>query len=439
MKKIKEDAFSNYSNEVQDVLGKVPSRILRFCLCTLLFVVGLLLIGSFVFKYLDKIIGEIHLIAIAPTQTIVARTSGYIDSIFHYNGATLDANDIIASIENPSKLQSVLRLEEKIVSLLPFLQQDTIPLKFLEDCLSLSSEGLEGLSAPYNQWHAALKAIIKFQHQNYYFSRLQLEKELALSLAANLLQAEHQQRLQYEQYELTCKQFARDSLLYAKGISSYMEYEKSLSRLKQSENSSLESLSKISACKQSMIQNKLLQQELIKHLQDESSQLQLELKSSTTGLLSAISLWKEQFLLISPIRGHLTYWGERFPHQYIQAGDPVFTITPSTEKTQHGIAYVGIEKSGLVSAGQQVYIRLANFPDTEFGYLRGSVEKISALPNKEGKYLIDIKLENGLVTSYGKELPVDIELSGTAEIITTEYRLIERFIMPIRKILTQHI
>jgi len=106
-----------------------------------------------------------------------------------------------------------------------------------------------------------------------------LEKELALSLAANLLQAEHQQRLQYEQYELTCKQFARDSLLYAKGISSYMEYEKSLSRLKQSENSSLESLSKISACKQSMIQNKLLQQELIKHLQDESSQLQLELKS----------------------------------------------------------------------------------------------------------------------------------------------------------------
>ena len=63
------------------------------------------------------------------------------------------------------------------------------------------------------------------------------------------------------------------------------------------------------------------------------------------------------------------------------------------------------------------------------------METISSLPNKEGKYLIDIKL----VTSYGKELPVDIELSGTAEIITTEYRLIERFIMPIRKILTQHI
>ena len=123
----------------------------------------------------------------------------------------------------------------------------------------------------------------------------------------------------------------------------------------------------------------------------------------------------------------------------MQAGDPVFTITPSTEKTQHGIAYIGIEKSGLVRAGQQVYIRLANFPDTEFGYLRGSVEKISSLPNKEGKYLIDIKPENELVTSYGKELPVDIELSGTAEIITTEYRLIERFIMPIRKILTQHI
>lgn len=53
--------------------------------------------------------------------------------------------------------------------------------------------------------------------------------------------------------------------------------------------------------------------------------------------------------------------------------------------------------------------------------------------------MVDIQLPNGLRTSYDKELPFLPEMEGQADIITEDISLLERFLMPIRKVITEGI
>jgi len=44
---------------------------------------------------------------------------------------------------------------------------------------------------------------------------------------------------------------------------------------------------------------------------------------------------------------------------------------------------------------------------------------------------------NGLMTTYGNELPFHQEMYATAEIITEDMRLLERLFMPLKKIFSE--
>ena len=78
-------------------------------------------------------------------------------------------------------------------------------------------------------------------------------------------------------------------------------------------------------------------------------------------------------------------------------------------------------------------IKIENYPDNEYGVLNGLVEKISLIPNTDGFYLIDVELSQTLITSYNKKIDFKQEMRGTAEIITEDLRLIERFFYQFRK------
>ena len=81
-------------------------------------------------------------------------------------------------------------------------------------------------------------------------------------------------------------------------------------------------------------------------------------------------------------------------------------------------------------------IRLNNYPDQEFGYVKGIIRSISPVPTAEDNYVVDIDLPKGLKTNYGKELPLTREMKGSAEIITEDMKLIERLLAPLRKIIS---
>lgn len=91
--------------------------------------------------------------------------------------------------------------------------------------------------------------------------------------------------------------------------------------------------------------------------------------------------------------------------------------------------------SGKVKVGQRALVRLISFPDHEFGYLEGRVERISDTPSAEGNYVVEIHLPKGLVTNSGVQLPSNRRMQGSADIIIDDIRLLVRLFPPLKSIL----
>ena len=78
------------------------------------------------------------------------------------------------------------------------------------------------------------------------------------------------------------------------------------------------------------------------------------------------------------------------------------------------------------------------FEEIESVKIRRS-KAISIFGKKKKIYIVEILLPKGLITSYNKELPYLLEMEGKAEIITDDLSLLERFLLPIKKVLKENL
>ena len=68
-------------------------------------------------------------------------------------------------------------------------------------------------------------------------------------------------------------------------------------------------------------------------------------------------------------------------------------------------------------------------------YFLNGLKKEGIEPTAEGFYVVEIDFPKGIDTNYGKTLPIICQMLGSADIITEDLRLIERLLMPIKKLL----
>ena len=155
---------------------------------------------------------------------------------------------------------------------------------------------------------------------------------------------------------------------------------------------------------------------------------------SFNQLKKGIKDWEMQYVLSSKINGKvsfLNYWSQ---NQTVNQTDLVFTIIPSENSSFIAKLKTPARNLGKVMLGQKVNIKLQNYPDYEFGVLKGVVNNISEISNNDGFYTIDVSLPKNLITSYNKEITFKQEMTGIAEIITEDLRLIERFFYQLKQI-----
>jgi HlyD family secretion protein len=183
-----------------------------------------------------------------------------------------------------------------------------------------------------------------------------------------------------------------------------------------------------------------LKQQVMELRQDRSAQnedFELSLKQMLSNLKASIAQWEQNYVLISPVYGHLTFSRIWSLHQNVTAGELVVTVIPSAQGKIIGILKLPVAGSGKVKKDQRVNVKFSNYPDMEFGMVIGRVEKISLVPDGKN-YLAEVAFPNGLVTNYRKKLPLLPEMTGTAEIITEDMRLIQRFFNPIKSLIKRN-
>jgi HlyD family secretion protein len=70
--------------------------------------------------------------------------------------------------------------------------------------------------------------------------------------------------------------------------------------------------------------------------------------------------------------------------------------------------------------------------------LEGKIRTISKVPENQ-KYSLEVDFPNGMITNYDIQLKFSHKIEGSAEIITEDYRLLERFFNPIKALLKKRI
>lgn len=421
------------SEEFNEVLSAVPAWIIRWGITVTACVVLMLLIGSAVFKYPDVISSTVTLTGTTPVSAVVAKTSGKLQELYVENNQQVEANTLLAVIENPAKTNDILRLKELLRQTENSL--DTIALVPSQQ-LQLGS-----LQSLYSSFYLSMSEYKQFKELAYHLKKIDLVKERIVRNEVYYRNMLKQKDLSEVQAKIAHQQYARDSLLGVKGLISKEAVEESYSGYLQfslsAENMdrSLENLQI-----QLAQMNESLYDTEYQYL-DQKNTLETQLRSLVNQLRAEIDAWEISYALITPIDGEITltqYWTN---NQNVTAGNIVFNIVPTNQGEIIGKAMLPTERSGKVRKGQRVNIRFSNYPDKEFGLVKGIVENISLIPIVDGQnaksYMVDIELPNGLRTSYNKELPFLPEMEGQADIITEDMSLLERFLMPIRKVITE--
>lgn len=100
------------SEEVQEVMNRIPPAILRYGIGVLATVVVVLLVGSALFSYPETVQVEVTLMTESPPIYLKSPQTGRIEKLYVKNGLQVKKGDILAIMENLADTEDMLRLRQ---------------------------------------------------------------------------------------------------------------------------------------------------------------------------------------------------------------------------------------------------------------------------------------------------------------------------------------
>ena len=417
------------SGEVQEILGGVPSRIVRYGILVFVAIFSLIILFSFIFYYPDILRSNIVVTTENPPATLVARATGKIDQLFVEDKDHVQAGQTIALIENPADYNDVLELEQMIIAVQPAF--DT--LNFTVSQRFNKSLQLGAVQEYYSQFLTRYDELNEFYQRNYYILKEGSYKE-QLKNARILYDRLWEQKVAIDkEYQIKQRNYERQKKLLAGEVVSSTVLEQAESEM-LSKKSELDGIRSTLAEKQiaiSELDQKIIENE--KEYHDYKIQYESALIEAFNNLKSQASDWFLTYVLRSPIDGVVAFNKFYAENQNITKGDRVLAIVPEDVGEVIGKVELPVRGSGKVKEGLDVNVKFDNYPYMEYGLVRGRVKSVSLVP-EDSFYMVEITFPNGLVTNYDNELQMQSQLMGQAEIITEDLRLIQRIFNPLKSL-----
>jgi multidrug resistance efflux pump len=423
--------FELRSEEVQDILTKVPHWMIRWGTVLIFTILVMLFFVSWFIKYPDVVNTEIVITTNIPPEKIVSKTSGRIEAILVKDKSIIQKNTTLAIIENTANYQDVFLLKNIVDSYNVNDPKKDFPFSALKNA---QLGEIESAYAVFQKDYQAQKLNKDLQPYEVE-SRAQSSENIQIKERLEILQ--QQKVINESELQLQKNEVARFETLFNKGIVSTQEMEtKKLSYL-QAQKNYKNLLSSISQLRSSLIDNTKSSQSSHINSTKEEVNLGRNMAQSFYQLKKVIKDWELNYTLKSSVSGVVTFLQVWTENQTINSGDNVFSIIPDARNGFVGKVKAPALNSGKIKVGQRVNIRLSNFPDREFGVLYGKIRNISLVPDKDGNLLLDVALPNGLETSYKKQIIFQQEMKGSAEIVTEDLRLLERILYQFKSIFEQ--
>jgi len=394
---------------------------------TLIFgLIVMLVCISWFIKYPDVVQGEVVLTTEQPPIKLVSKTGGYVEQLYFEENAMVKKGATIAQITNPTNKATVDSLAvviqkfqlENAASILP----------------RLTSLGKLGeLQSDYNNLVSNLKEYHQVTSDEFYNNSI---KNLKLQINYNKKLAritKKQLTLQKTELKNAKEKFKADKQLYEKGVISKNEFFTNQTAYTNKQEQLINTEKNYVQYQIAVTNYNNQKNELDKNYGDKVRLLETNINAAINSLKSFIESWQQNYTVVAPITGKLSYLNTIVNNQFVAAQEPLFAVIPDN---QEYIANVQIPTVGYgkIELGQQVKIKLDGYPYQEYGQLMGTVSNIAQIQGKEG-YVIKVKLPKGLLTTYKKELKYKPDMVGSAEVITKDLRVLERIFNRFREVM----
>lgn len=416
------------SEEVQEILGTPPGWLVRWGTIVVLLGFGLLLGVAWFVRYPDVVISDkLSITTAEPPVEVVARNDGRITQLLVLDTAIVMEKQPLAVLQSTANYEDVNQLSLRLV-----------------EWQKLDAEGFRQLSYPDSLNLGELQSdysVFVRDLEDYKFGRDNRNNSIQSSIGSIKLQIRQlEQSIVFEQKALKRSNdqlriaedfYERQKSLFKQGLISETKLEEERLKVVDIERQRdlhegfiLEKNREIIGLRNNINSASFGQEE-------NTTSSSTRLLASLNALRSGIDKWTQIYVLSAPISGKVAFNGLS-QQQFVRNGDVVMTIVPQSKDKIVGRVQLPVEKSGKVSVGQRVILKLDNYPHQEFGTLSGKVASKSAVPkNREYTIIVDhleLAASGKLMTSSKKEIPFEQQLLGTAEIVTEDKGFLERVI-----------
>jgi len=419
---------------MQEVMSEIPGRFLKWGLFLFFAIILAILAVSWFISYPDIVTAPVTLTTYNSPASLIARSGGTITGLFVKNEDKVAVNQPLALIGNQAKWEDVNR----IISFLDSIENPAnwqVVVNYLTPPEDLT---LGEIQSSYLRFSTLFEQFCDYLRQAYIPSKMYLLEQQVSRQEEYIEELNNQLKLSEEDLRLTANSYRRDSVLFAKD-----SYSISVNQLEKSKQVLLQKQVSFSSLKSSIKNNESSKLKIKESRLDLRVQYEKEVSQYNTDLSEALQMmevavgqWKEKYLILSPVNGKITFTGFWNVNQVIKAGELFATVIPEDPSRIIVRAIVPPAGLGRVRAGQEVNIKLTGFPYMEYGVLKGKIRSISLVPSVEG-YIAEIDPVNGMHSSYGISIGFISEMTGTADIITDNRRLIYRFIKPLKSLLNK--
>lgn len=418
------------SEEVQEILTKVPSWMIRWGNTLLLIFVVMLLAISWFVKYPDVINTQVMITTTNPPQKLYANLPGKFDLFLVKDNDTVKENTPLAIMENTANYEDIMLLKNIIDTLTVNKSNFQFPSYDLPPLI------LGDVNASFAAFDNDYYNYESTKRLNPYKTQQNANQYSVIAAKGRLNNMKEEQKLAEEQFTLIKQDFEnRQKRLLETGSISQKEFETKRMEVINSERSLKSLKSSVSQLREAISNSTRNLKGADIEQQQQSARLLKKAMQSFYQLKKDIEDWEKRYMLKSDIKGQVTFLSVWDKNQNVKAGDLIFTVIPIKERSYIGKIEAPATNSGKIKKDQKVQIQLANYPSDEYGDLNGNIKSISPVPNQDGNYLIDVSIDPELKTSYDKVIPFRQEMKGTAKIITEDLRLIERFFYQLKNIL----
>lgn len=423
---------TEHSEEAQQILGRIPSWIVRWGVTVIFAVFALILIGCCIIRYPERVTATVTITTGNSPVDVVAGGGGNLERILVSSGDSVSAGGILGVIRSSARWEDVLEVERRLKE-----TAGMPPDSLASQDWVYAGRGMGDIQSEWSAFSTACRQLREYMERDVISRRMELVRDQISKQREYYSRMQTQETVMREDLAYEERGFRRDSSLYAHDVISETEYEESVRSLLQARNGMISFRSQMTSTELAVLQ---LEQQLVElsiQRDDEILSLEREMAACRERLTARIHSWSLSSLLTSPMDGKVSFVRKWDAGQFINAGESFVTVVPSVERSPVGIVKVPQASFGKVCTGQKVNVRLNGYPYMEYGLLVGeigylsSVPEAAADPQTEPQYTAEIVFPDGMVTTYGRELRLIQKMDGTAEIITQDRRLIMRFLDPI--------